>query len=157
MDDMQDDYLNHSDSEDFSDGIEDEFNRVNDDVNKDVVAKPHIKVCFLVPLIAFFLLNMVLSSLSFKVFTPEMLIRYMLENVKSVEQITLLPKTINRLLLDYFKWSQDDLTDRYFEAPDSLAFLRKTILPTLDPSYTDLPSLKLRSYSEIHSSKGSLV
>ncbi|VDL48330.1 unnamed protein product [Hymenolepis diminuta] len=130
MDDMQDDYLNHSDSEDFSDGIEDEFNRVNDDVNKDVIVKPHIKV-----------------------FTPEMLIRYMLENVKSVEQITLLPKTINRLLLDYFKWSQDDLTDRYFEAPDSLAFLRKTILPTLDPSYTELPSLKLRSYSEIHSSK----
>lgn len=78
-----------------------------------------------------------------------MLIRSMLESVQTVEQITLLPKTINRLLLDHFKWSKEDLTDRYFEAPDQLAFLRRTILPNLDPSVSELPSLTLRSYLEI--------
>lgn len=45
MDELNEDFI-FSDSEGFSDGIEDEFDRVNEYKNKEVTIKPKFKVSF---------------------------------------------------------------------------------------------------------------
>ena len=85
---------------------------------------------------------------SFQPLTPDMLIQHMLELVNAVHQITTLPKTIIRLLLDHFKWDKDILIEQYFEHSSPRHFVKSTILPTLVDNHEDMPSLVLRAYTE---------
>ena len=74
----------------------------------------------------------------------------MLELVNAVHQITTLPKTIIRLLLDHYNWDKDILIEQYFEYSNPRQFVKSTILPSLAEKNDDIPSLVLRSYVEVH-------
>ncbi|VDK21891.1 unnamed protein product [Taenia asiatica] len=135
MDDSFVELTSHSDSEEFSDDIDTEFYRAVDCEDALDYQNPEFII-------------MVLFR-SFKPLTPDMLIQHMLELVNAVHQITTLPKTIIRLLLDYFKWDKDALIEQYFEHSDPRHFVKSTILPSLPDNNDDFPSLVLRPYTEV--------
>lgn len=86
-----------------------------------------------------------------------MLIEHMLELVNAVHQITTLPKTIIRLLLDYFKWDKDALIEQYFEHSNPRHFVKSTILPSLADNSDDIPSLLLRPYTDVRGGESQFV
>ncbi|VDM27733.1 unnamed protein product [Hydatigera taeniaeformis] len=127
MDESFVDLMSHSDSEEFPDDIDTEFYRADDCEDSLEYQNPEF-----IPL------------------TPDMLVQYMLETVNAVHQITTLPKTIIRLLLDYFKWDKDALIEQYFEHSNPHNFVKSTILPSLVENNDDIPSLVLRSYTDAY-------
>ncbi|VDD83706.1 unnamed protein product [Mesocestoides corti] len=116
-----------SDSEDFSDDIDNEFFRA-----VDVEESKEALLTEFVPL------------------TPEMLIEHMLELVNAVNQVTDLPKTLIRMLLEHYRWDKDALIEQYFEHNRPRLFASATIMPSLIHDDNDLPCLTLRSYSDVH-------
>ncbi|CDI96845.1 Zinc finger C6HC type [Echinococcus multilocularis] len=134
MDDSFVELMSHSDSEEFSDDIDTEFYRAVDGEDALEYQNPEF-----IPL------------------TPDMLIQYMLELVNAVHQVTTLPKTIIRLLLDHFKWDKDALIEQYFEHSNPRHFVKSTILPSLVDNNDDIPSLFLLPYTDVHGGGGEKV
>lgn len=74
----------------------------------------------------------------------------MLEIVNDVHQVTTLPNTVIRLLLDHFNWNKDALIEKYYEQINPVDFVKSTILPSLVGNGDELPSMTLKAYADAH-------
>lgn len=98
------------------------------------------------------LIELSLVYCAFQTLGPDDLVQYMADLINDVFQITNLPKTLIRMLMEHYKWDKDILIEQYFEQSYSRLFANAAIMPSLVGD-NELPRLTLVSHEDVFPGK----